>query len=152
MKEDIPVIQKIKQLLHKYRELITYAIFGALTTLVNFIVYFLCKDLFHIYYITSNIIAWFVSVLFAFFTNKLYVFQKKDFSWKDTSMEFMKFAAGRVLSGAFETGFLYVTVDFFHLGENLMKLIASIVVVIINYAYSKLFVFINTEEKKRRCK
>lgn len=146
------MIQKIKQLLHKYRELITYAIFGALTTLVNFIVYFLCKDLFHIYYITSNIIAWFVSVLFAFFTNKLYVFQKKDFSWKDTSMEFMKFAAGRVLSGAFETGFLYVTVDFFHLGENLMKLIASIVVVIINYAYSKLFVFINTEEKKRRCK
>ena len=108
--------------------------------------------MFHIYYITSNIIAWFVSVLFAFFTNKFYVFQKKDFSWKGTSVEFVKFAAGRVLSGAFETGFLYVTVDFFHLGENLMKLIASIVVVIINYAYSKLFVFINTGDNKRRCK
>ncbi len=146
------MVQKIKQLLNQYRELVTYVIFGGLTTLVNFIVYFLCKDLLHIYYITSNVIAWFLSVVFAFFTNKYYVFQKKDFSWKNTSMEFVKFAAGRVVSGAFETGFLYITVDFFHLGENLMKLIASIVVVIINYAYSKLFVFISKEEDKQRSK
>lgn len=74
---------KIILLLRKYREIIAYLIFGVLTTLVNIVVYFVASNLLGINYLISNFLAWFISVLFAYITNRAYVFES-------TSSQFIK--------------------------------------------------------------
>ena len=62
----------------KNKEIINYLIFGVLTTVVSFVVYFIFAKVFKIDEVISNVISWFFSVLFAFITNKLYVFESKE--------------------------------------------------------------------------
>ena len=82
------------------KELIAYVFFGVLTTIVNFITYFLFEGVFGINYLISNIIAWFVSVLFAYITNRIWVFESKD---DNIIKEILLFYGGRVFSGAIDT-------------------------------------------------
>jgi putative flippase GtrA len=89
----------------------------------------------------SNGIAWTVSVAFAYLTNKPFVFRSHDWSLKVVLPELGKFLACRVGSGVLETGILLVTVDLMHWNGNVMKLITSVLVVLLNYIGSKLLVF-----------
>ena len=132
---------KIRQLLHKYRELIAYVFWGAATTAVNYAVYFLCTRVLGIYHITGNIIAWAVSVAFAFYVNKLFVFRSA--SWKAAVVlgELWKFVSARILSGFLETGMLFLFVDILHFNDAVIKILASIIVVLLNYVISKLMIF-----------
>ena len=75
------------------KELIAYVFFGVLTTIVNFITYFLFASVFGINYLISNIIAWFVSVLFAYITNRIWVFESKD---DNIIKEALLFYGGRI--------------------------------------------------------
>ena len=68
----------MKELLMKYKEIIMYLVFGVLTTVVNIVVYFLSAELLHINYLISNALAWFLSVLFAYITNRKYVFESSS--------------------------------------------------------------------------
>ena len=68
----------MKELLMKYKEIIMYLIFGTLTTAVNIVVYYLFSNIIHINYLFSNAVAWFLSVLFAYVTNRKYVFDSKN--------------------------------------------------------------------------
>ena len=77
-------MEKIKELLKKYKFIILYGIFGVLTTIINIVTYALCYDMFNISNVVSNIIAWVLSVLFAFITNKIWVFESKCFDFKGT--------------------------------------------------------------------
>ena len=65
----------MKELLLKYKEVIMYLIFGVLTTVVNIVVYYMMADMLQVHYMISNIVAWFLSVLFAYITNRKYVFE-----------------------------------------------------------------------------
>lgn len=134
-------MNKIQSLISKYKHLLIYLVFGVLTTLVNYLVYYPLYNLLHLSGTVSNIIAWAVAVIFAFITNKPLVFQSCDWSIKTTLEEFWKFTLCRVGSGALETGFIFLTVDILHWNGNLMKLVISVVVVALNYLGSKLFVF-----------
>lgn len=132
------MIWRLKNALQKYREIITYMIFGGLTTVVNYAVYLLIFHLFCGSATVSNAVAWAVSVLFAFFTNKPFVFQSHDWSLHTTGAEFVKFVGCRLASGLLETGVLLVTVDIMHWDGTWMKLLVSVFVVLINYVGSKL--------------
>lgn len=123
------------------REIISYLIFGVLTTLVNFVFYWLFTDIIGIYYITSNVIAWIFAVIFAYITNKLFVFESKSWDIKLVIKEVIAFGAARVLSLLFETGFLALTVEILGVPKLIAKVIAAVFVVIINYVASKLFIF-----------
>lgn len=126
----------------KYKELILYIIFGGLTTLVNLIVYSVLICVFgEPYYLWLNGIAWFLSVLFAFITNKLWVFESKKTDFGTWLREGVPFFGARVFSLLLETGFLYVTVSLLTWPNLWMKLTANIIVVIVNYVLSKLIVF-----------
>lgn len=135
------MIQKIRILLEKYREIISYLFFGVLTTIVNFVVYLPVYNLLGLSASVSNMIAWVVAVVFAYFVNKIFVFRSLDWSRKTVIPELTKFVAARVLSGALETGILLVTVDILGLNGNIWKFITQILVVISNYVFSKLIVF-----------
>ncbi len=131
--------KSIKLLFNKYREYILYIIFGGLTTAVNFTVYYALNVF--IWYIIANVIAWAVSVVFAFVTNKIFVFESKNTSDKKTLTEFIEFTLFRVLSGVMETALLYVFVDLLSQSENIFKIIISVLVVVLNYIFSKFIIF-----------
>ncbi len=148
-------MQKIKILLRKYREGILYILFGGLTTLVNFAVLKLCNmALGEEIYLVSNVIAWLASVIFAYVTNKLFVFESKSWAPRLIAREMISFAGARVLSLGLEEVGLWILVDLCHMdrltwtvfsidigGIMIAKLILAVVVVILNYIFSKLFIF-----------
>lgn len=132
---------KLRVLIRKYYDILVYLFFGVLTTLVNYIVYLPCYNLLHLSAAVSNAIAWVVAVAFAYLTNKPFVFRSYDWSAKTVVPELTKFVGSRVASGALETAIIFVTVDLLQWNGNVMKLITSVLVVILNYVASKLLVF-----------
>ena len=135
------MIQKIKDLFVRYWEVLSYLIFGVLTTAVNYLVYLPVYNLVGLSAALSNAIAWVVAVAFAYLTNKPFVFKSHDWSAKTVIPEITKFVGCRVASGAAETLILLLTVDILHWNGNLWKLVTSVLVVVMNYIASKLVVF-----------
>jgi len=134
-------MKKIKELFVKYYDVISYLFFGGLTTVINYLVYLPCYNWLHLSATVSNLIAWVVAVLFAYLTNKPFVFKSHDWSMKTVLPEFGKFLGCRIGSGAAETLIILLTVDCLHWNGNIMKLVTNILVIILNYIGSKLFVF-----------
>ena len=134
-------MNKIRMLIRKHYDILSYLFFGVLTTAVNYVVYLPCYNLLHLSASLSNVIAWAAAVAFAYVTNKPFVFKSHDWSAKTVLPELGKFVGSRILSGALETGMIFVTVDLLLLNGNVMKLLTSVLVVILNYVASKLLVF-----------
>ena len=133
--------EKLKTLFFKYYDAIAYLVFGVLTTLVNYAVYLPCYNLLGLSASVSNMIAWAVSVAFAFLTNKPFVFRSHDWSAGVVWPELVKFVSCRIGSGLLETGVLWLTVDILAWNGNIWKLATSVLVVLLNYVASKLLVF-----------
>lgn len=148
------------------KEIVTYVFFGVLTTVINFIAFAVFKKIFssigwegvinkiipegnalyNIFsggtdYLDANCIAWVISVVFAFMTNKLWVFDSK--SWKPAvaGKEFTAFIGARIFSFVIETAMMFVLVSLISCPEMVAKILVGIFVVILNYVFSKLFIF-----------
>lgn len=134
-------MKKLRELLEKHWEVLVYLFFGGLTTVVNYLIYLPCYNWWGMSSSVSNVIAWIGAVAFAYLTNKPFVFRSHDWSAKTVLPELTKFVACRVGSGALETVVLLITVDWLGWDGNIMKLILSVLVVILNYVGSKLLVF-----------
>ncbi len=119
-------------------ELIAYIIFGILTTVVDWIVYYILSGL-GVNYIINSIISWTVAVLFAFVTNKLFVFDSKRL--KNIFRELVLFVLSRLSTLVINLAGMYVLISLLKLNEFISKAILSILVVILNYIFSKLFIF-----------
>ena len=134
-------MKTIKALFLKYYDIITYLFFGGLTTVVNYLVYLPCLHWLHLPAAVSNVIAWAAAVAFAFLTNKPFVFKSHDWSAKTLIPELTKFVSCRVASGVLETLIILVTVDLLHWNGDIMKLVTSVLVIILNYVASTLLIF-----------
>jgi len=134
-------MQKGKVLFYKYKEYVLYLVFGVITSIVNYGVFVLCRYVFGFSASLSNIFAWILAVLAAYVTNKLWVFESKSREIKVIAKELGEFALARVLTGAIETGLIWFFVD--HLGQNALvwKIITSVIVVVLNYIFSKFIIF-----------
>ncbi len=137
----------IEKLIRKLltREVITYVIFGVLTTAVNFLAFYLLNDWMRMHYLWANALAWLVAVAFAFVTNKQFVFESKSWEIKSTLREAAGFTGGRIVTLLLEQGGLLLFVEAMHMNENLAKVILAVVVVILNYVFSKLWVFVRKD-------
>lgn len=140
------MLERIRKLFNQYYDVISYLFFGGLTTLVNFLVYFPLYNWLDCSAVFSNIAAWAVAVIFAFVTNKPFVFKSHDWSRKVVIPEFGKFVSCRIGSGLLETLSIWLLVDLLLLNGNLVKVVISILVVILNYVASKWFVFSGKKE------
>ncbi len=134
-------MDNIKCIWNRYRDVLLYLIFGGLTTLVNYLIYFHLHHYCFLSATLSNIFAWMGAVAFAFLTNKPFVFQSHDWSRTVVLPELGKFIGSRVFSGLLETGFIALTVDLLNWHSLAMKLIASVAVIIINYVASRWLIF-----------
>ena len=125
----------MKELLMKYKEIIMYLVFGVLTTVVNIVVYFLSAELLHINYLISNALAWFLSVLFAYITNRKYVFESSS---QNILKEAVSFFSSRLATGILDMVLMWLFVYF---NVVIAKVIVNVIVVVLNYVLSKLVVF-----------
>ncbi len=123
---------------HKKEELWNYLIVGGLTTLVSIGSYALFSKGLLLHYVLSNILSWIVAVIFAYYTNRWFVFHSKS---KDKVKEFISFVLSRLLTLLMDTGLMVLFIEIVKLDDLIAKLIVQIVVVIDNYILSKLFVF-----------
>ena len=134
-------MKTLKTLLKKHWDVISYLIFGVLTTAVNYIIYLPCYNVLGMSGSLSNAIAWAGAVAFAYLTNKPFVFQSHDWSARTVIPELSKFVGCRIGSGVLETAIIFLTVDILAWNGNVMKLATSVLVVVLNYIGSKLLVF-----------
>ena len=130
---------------NKYKEALLYLFFGGCTTLINIIMFFICRQ-FNLGVDLSNVIAWLVAVIFAFVTNKLIVFDSKDMSSKKVVKETVGFFIARIISLGIDTGILHLMIDYMKISELISKIVSNIVVIIVNYIFSKLFIFKKEKE------
>lgn len=135
------MLKRLINMLKKHQDVLIYLVLGVATTAVNFAVYYPLLNVCKLSATVSNVIAWVVSVLFAFVTNKPLAFKSTDWSMGVTLPELIKFVGCRIGSGVLETGFLALTVDLLLWNGNIMKILISVVVVLANYIASKYFVF-----------
>lgn len=138
----------LKKFFIKYQEIIVYVIFGVLTTAVNLAVYFGLKYI-GVYYLISNITAWIAGVLFAYVTNRKYVFYSKITGAKEIIREMALFFAGRLFSGAADMILMYTCVDLLKFDDGISKIVINIIVIIINYLVSKLIVFKDNQKGEK---
>ncbi len=135
------MLNKLLELYKKYKEIINYLIFGVLTTVVSIGTYALFTKLFSINYLVSNILSWILAVLFAFITNKLFVFESKSKDKKQVTKEMINFFFFRIISLGIEMIIMYTFVDLLSINDLITKVIAQIIVILSNYIFSKVFVF-----------
>lgn len=135
-------MEKIKKLAKKIltREIILYVILGVCTTLVNFVSFYLMTTFLKWNENLSNFIAIFLAVLFAYFTNKDWVFHSKAKGFKEKFNEFVKFVAGRAVTMAIEFvgGFILFKTP---IPPMISKCVISVIVVILNFIISKFYTF-----------
>lgn len=129
---------------------ILYLFFGACTTAVNTVVYVLC-DRIGLSNVAGTVAAWIVSVLFAFVTNKLFVFESRDISFSRTIKEMGSFFGGRLLTGVLDVGIMFAAVDVPGIEsagwKTMWKIISNIIVIIANYGISKVIFAKKTIDK-----
>ena len=118
-----------------------YGIFGVLTTIVNLVVYNLCYYKAGINNTNSNIIAWILAVAFAYITNKLWVFDSKSWKMSVLRREVTAFVSCRLATGIMDLVIMYICVDILGWHAMLMKLASNVLVIILNYIFSKLIIF-----------
>ena len=127
----------------KYKQTILYLIFGVLSTIVNILTYAFCTRNLNIELLISNWIAWIVAVLFAYITNKFFVFESKKINIKFLIKELSSFVSCRLLSGIIEMILMYTMISLMSLNDFIVKIITNVVVVILNFIFSKLIIFKN---------
>ena len=123
------------------RELILYGVFGVLTTLCNIVCYWLSARVLGIEELTSTVIAWVLSVLFAYLTNRTWVFQSRAHGARAITWEVLTFFGGRALSGGMDVGIMALFVKVLGYDDLLVKILSNILVIILNYVVSKWIVF-----------
>ncbi len=145
VKEEKNVIKKLWELFVN-RETITYGIAGVSTTVVNFIAYHLFCNIIGIPNLIANAIAWVIAVSFAYVVNARWVFQDKQEDAAGESRKIIKFFGARVVTFGVEELGMFILVDLLHGPNLIMKAAVAVLVIILNYIFSKLFVFTKKNE------
>ena len=134
-------LKKIADLYKAHQEGMRYLVFGALTTIVNIFIFIIFSKAFNLSTTVSNIIAWIIAVLFAYITNKIWVFKAKKNSFKELFIEIVYFFLARIFTLVLETLILVISIDKLHMNSIIMKIMSNIIVIIINFILSKILVF-----------
>ena len=131
----------IEKLLSKYKNVFYYVFFGVCTTIVNVVTYYCCFNIATMTNVTATVIAWILAVLFAYITNKLWVFESRSFNKDVLIKEIPAFFGCRLATGVLDVVIMYVAVDIVNSNGTVWKIISNVLVIIINYVASKLVIF-----------
>ena len=139
----IVLIKKINNLYLKYKHIINYLFFGVLSTLINLVIYYVLtitilnpKNAIHLQ--IANIVSWIGAVIFAYITNRKYVFESKN---KKILKEFTSFFGARIITLLMDIVIMFIGVTLLKQDDKIFKIISQVVVIVSNYIFSKIFVF-----------
>lgn len=132
---------QIINLCKRYKGLFWYGFFGIATTVINIITYDICSLKIGLGTVVSTIIAWSIAVIFAFLTNRKFVFKSSSITHSEKFNEFIRFIVSRLSTGVVDVAGMYIFVDIFQMNGRLIKILMNIVVIILNYIASKKVVF-----------
>lgn len=138
-------MEKVKELIKKVctKEVILYVVFGVLTTIVSLVTYYICVGTFlnaenAIQLQIANIIAWIISVAFAYITNRKFVFESTN---TNKLGEATKFVTSRIATLLMDMFIMFLGVTLLKLNDGIIKIISQVIVIVANYVFSKIFVF-----------
>lgn len=131
----------LKHIYMKYKEVVSYIFFGGVTTLINIGIYLVAYEVLDISNISSNIFAWFIATIFAFVTNRIYVFKSHVNNKLELILEIIRFFWARLFTGVLDLLIMFLSINILGLNAMILKVISNIVVIILNYIISKKLVF-----------
>ena len=131
----------MNQLFKKYQQPILYLFFGVCTTAVNIITYYISAHIVSLSVVLSTCLAWAISVIFAYITNKWWVFESKSLRLKAVVLEFLSFTGCRLFTGACDLLIMFIFVHCLAMNDLFVKIASNVLVVILNYIFSKLIIF-----------
>lgn len=131
----------IKSLWIKYKSVIMYLVFGVFTTVANIVSFYFCTRWFKMNTVMGTVLAWFGSVLFAYVTNRRWVFDSKKDTWMGVMSELLSFFSCRLLTGALDILIMFLFVDILQFHDMFIKIFSNVIVIVLNYIGSKMFVF-----------
>lgn len=134
-------------MLKKYKPYILYVLFGILTTVINVTIYNGLYYKLEFSNILSNSIAWIITILTAYITNKIWVFENNEKTALAILKQFLMFVACRVATGALDTLIMYITVDVLLYTAWVFKFISNAIVIVLNYLFSKFVIFARRKRK-----
>lgn len=142
------MLPTIKKLFYRHKEIILYVFFGGLTTLCNVLAYLLLVYPLKINELVATAIAWLISVVFAYLTNRKWVFESRETGVKAIMVEAIRFLSARLFSGGVDLAIMAIFVTVCGFNDVLIKLISNIMVIVLNFILSKIFVF-GSKTKRR---
>lgn len=138
---DLPLLNIFKPFYNKHKETLLYLFFGGLSFVLNMLLYYSITELLKINVLISNIITWIIIVAFCFITNKKWVFNDTSSTNKSLLSQIVSFYASRLITLGVEEIILFIFITRLQLNSLIIKIIAQIIVIILNYVFSKLIIF-----------
>lgn len=125
----------------KHEEGINYLIFGFLAFVLNYILYFLFADAMQMHYMAATGLSWVLTVVFAYWTNRTFVFKSQNKDTGSVVKEFVSFIGARIATEVLELVLMYVMVDLLSINDKISKLVCQVLVIVANYVLSKIWIF-----------
>ena len=125
----------------KHEEGFNYLIFGFLAFVLNYFLYFLFADTLSMHYMAATVISWVLTVVFAYWTNRTFVFKSQNKEISAIVKEFISFIGARVATEVLEIVLMYVMVDMLFINDKISKLVCQTIVILANYVLSKIWIF-----------
>ena len=130
------------------KQLFLYGVFGGLTTVLNIFAYWALTRGLSMGVVPSTVIAWLIAVVFAYWSNRKYVFKSAAVSLREIITEAGEFFAARIATGVLDVIIMWLFVDVLGLNDVVIKTASNILVIILNYAFSKLLIFKGERKSK----
>ena len=140
------MMNTLKQLIAQHKSMLLYLFFGGCTTLVNLAAYYLCAHPLGMPTLVSTVAAWAASVLFAYVTNRTWVFDSQARTASELLREMARFFGFRLATGGADWVCMFLFVELLHLNDMVIKVAANVLVIVLNYAASKLLIFNKGEQ------
>ncbi len=125
----------------EHEEGMNYLIFGFLAFLLNYVLYYLFSSVLHVHYMAATALSWLLTVVFAYWTNRTFVFKSKNKSAQSLGKEFVSFIGARIATEFLELGLMFAMVTVAGINEYISKFICQVIVILANYFLSKLWIF-----------
>lgn len=138
---ELPLLRVFQPQYKKYKEPLLYLLFGTLTTLVSILTFAFFTFVFDISELTSNVLSWILSVAFAYITNRIWVFDAKTKNFAELLRQIVSFFGSRLLTLGIEEALMLIFVIWLGFGSMIIKIIAQVIVIALNYFISKLWIF-----------
>ncbi len=137
----LPILRLLYPFYYKHKAVLLYLFFGFVTTVISWVSFWVCDELLNMHELVANLISWFLAVLVAFITNRIWVFDSPTNSFWGLAKQVVLFYMSRVATFLLESAMILVFVTMLKFPSMPVKIIASVFVVVLNYFFSKIVVF-----------